>query len=329
MSLKLLLHNLSQFRDITVTPINTGGSGNGLLSLVWRLFRSISQALQKIPATDVVTLHLARPSSAPIFLALARLFHKPVILKMFGGADYRASGGLIERSCLKWAMRRAELTLLQTRRLVEMAKQDGARRVEWFSNSRPMPAAILSNAPRHAHCRRFVFVGHVNEDKGVTQIIAIDGQIPNDACIDVYGPLTNGFSREAFEGLHRVRYCGEVSSDRVMATLGEHDALVLPTHYYGEGYPGVILEAFAVGIPVITTSWLSIPEIADDSCALLVPPRNPQALADAVKRLYSDKDLYSRLCAGSAAKRIAFSAEHWTDVFVRYCREIGSERELP
>ena len=325
--LKLLLDDLARRHDVEVTAINTGGSGNNVFSMLWRLLRSISQSLQRIRSTDVVTLHLNRPTSAFIFLLLSRFFRKPVILRFFGGADYRTTGGATNRRSLEWAIRQADLTLFETKRLVAMAKEDGARRVEWYSNSRHMPPAIDTTIPRRTQCKHFVFLGHVNAYKGVREIIAIDNSIPNDAHIDLYGPLQNGFRREAFLGLQRVTYCGEISPEKVMVTLSGYDALLLPTYYSGEGYPGVILEAFAVGIPIITTAWLSIPEIADDSCAILIPPKSRQALAEAIERLYFDKALYTRLCAGSAAKRAAFSAQHWTDVFVEHCRGLLAQKK--
>ncbi|MGH9560986.1 MAG: glycosyltransferase family 4 protein, partial [Terracidiphilus sp.] len=49
-----------------------------------------------------------------------------------------------------------------------------------------------------------------------------------------------------------------------------------------EGCPNVILEALASGRPVVATNVGGIPEILDDSCGRLVPPRDPPKLADAL-----------------------------------------------
>ncbi|MEO1626915.1 MAG: glycosyltransferase family 4 protein, partial [Bacteroidota bacterium] len=56
-------------------------------------------------------------------------------------------------------------------------------------------------------------------------------------------------------------YKGVLSKAEVLPTLREYDVLILPTYYGGEGYPGSIIEAYSLGLPVITTRWKSIPEI--------------------------------------------------------------------
>ena len=56
-----------------------------------------------------------------------------------------------------------------------------------------------------------------------------------------------------------------------------------------DGLPTVLLEALAMGVPIISTSVAGIPEIsADGECGLLVPPGEPQALAAAIATLLDD-----------------------------------------
>lgn len=74
----------------------------------------------------------------------------------------------------------------------------------------------------------------------------------------------------------RVHLLGHV--DRVPALIGESDMVVLSS--VGEGLPNVVLEALALGTPVIATRVGGIPEVLPAAC--LVPPRDPDALARAV-----------------------------------------------
>ena len=66
-----------------------------------------------------------------------------------------------------------------------------------------------------------------------------------------------------FDGCRRVGYCDVVEPDNVLDVLWQYDALLLPTYQPGEGYPGVIIEACAVGLPVICTLWHRLPELVD------------------------------------------------------------------
>jgi len=93
------------------------------------------------------------------------------------------------------------------------------------------------------------------------------------------------------------------------AIVRELDVLVLPSLV--EGLPLVVLEAMALGRPVVATAVGGTPEAVDDGrTGLLVPPRDVGALADAVATLIDDPDLRGRLGrAGRARVAERFDAE--------------------
>jgi len=63
-----------------------------------------------------------------------------------------------------------------------------------------------------------------------------------------------------------------------------------------DGIPNVLLESMAVGVPVVATAVSAIPELVEDGrTGLLVPPKDPAGLADAVERVITDASLRSRL----------------------------------
>ena len=78
------------------------------------------------------------------------------------------------------------------------------------------------------------------------------------------------------------------------------DLFVLPSH--SEGLPNVVLEAFALGKPVIATSVGGIPEVIENGVnGVLVPPRQPGVLAEAMVHCFREP---SKMAAwGQAGRR--------------------------
>lgn len=94
-------------------------------------------------------------------------------------------------------------------------------------------------------------------------------------------------------------------TDRMPDLLGSLDIFVLCSRH--EAMPLVILEAMASGLPIVATRVGGIPDLTgegeSETCAILVPPEKPAAIAAALFRLESNPDLRSRLAA-QALKRV-------------------------
>lgn len=87
------------------------------------------------------------------------------------------------------------------------------------------------------------------------------------------------------------------------------DVFVLPSLW--EGLPIALLEAMAAGLPVVATRVGGVPEVVEDGVTgLLVPPRDPDALAEAITRLLRDPDLRCKMGqAGRERVESEFSVE--------------------
>ena len=86
-----------------------------------------------------------------------------------------------------------------------------------------------------------------------------------------------------------VNFLGFVEHERMPAYYAQADLLVLPSRR--EGFPLVLPEAMASGLPVVATTVGGVPEIVTDSeTGLLVPPENPRALSEAINSLLNDPD---------------------------------------
>jgi glycosyltransferase involved in cell wall biosynthesis len=89
---------------------------------------------------------------------------------------------------------------------------------------------------------------------------------------------------------------------RVLAAL---DIFVLASHH--EGLPIALLEALALGVPVVATSVGGIPEaVTDGREALLVPPGQPDRLASALESLIASAELRGALAAAASTRAESF-----------------------
>jgi glycosyltransferase involved in cell wall biosynthesis len=97
---------------------------------------------------------------------------------------------------------------------------------------------------------------------------------------------------------------GHVPDAQLAGLYAGARALAMPSSYEGFGFP--VLEAMAVGTPVITSNVSSLPEIAGDA-ALLIPPGDEQALAGAIATLLDNCVLQERLRSQGMAQAQKFS----------------------
>jgi glycosyltransferase involved in cell wall biosynthesis len=108
---------------------------------------------------------------------------------------------------------------------------------------------------------------------------------------------------------NRIALVGAVPPIELQQRYIAADLFVLASRY--EGYGMVYAEAIAHGLPVIGTTAGAIPEAVPEGAALLVPPEDVPALADALRRLLSDPTARERLAR--AARQAASRLPRWQD----------------
>ncbi len=86
---------------------------------------------------------------------------------------------------------------------------------------------------------------------------------------------------------------GQMSHSEALTEISKSDVLVLPSER--EGLPRVIVEAFELGTPVISTPVGGVPELIEDGETGLLVEREPENIADALDKLYSSQELRERL----------------------------------
>jgi glycosyltransferase involved in cell wall biosynthesis len=171
-------------------------------------------------------------------------------------------------------------------------------------------------------------VAHLADHKGHQYLIRatkiLKQQSPKIKTIIVgEGPLSMELDRQAKElDVEDIIFFLGFRKD-IPKILSSLDLFVLSSHLEGMG--SSILDAMASRLPVVATKVGGIPEVViHGETGLLVPPRNPSALARAILMLYSDKTLASRLGQkGYELVHRKFSAEAMADKVVRLYEKVG------
>jgi len=139
-------------------------------------------------------------------------------------------------------------------------------------------------------------IARLVKDKGVIEFLEASKALSSKNKIKflLVGPLGSegkqAVSKKTIDGFSSsVKYIGPVSN--VPEILSISDIFVLPT-YYREGLPRILLEAGAMGLPLITTDMPGCRDVVKDGWnGLLVPIRDPIALAVSINKLISDRSL--------------------------------------
>ena len=118
------------------------------------------------------------------------------------------------------------------------------------------------------------------------------------ACDRRRGPAGRALAEQARNTGIAVRFLGQRTD--IPALLGAADVVVVPSLW--EGQPLIVQEALRAGRPLVASRAGGIPDVTGEDAALLVPPRDPAALAAAVESVLDDPGLAAKLGAAAAER---------------------------
>jgi glycosyltransferase involved in cell wall biosynthesis len=123
--------------------------------------------------------------------------------------------------------------------------------------------------------------------------------------------------RKEIENYHvsqNVKDLGLISRSMLFALYKRSRALLFPSLYEGFGIP--LVEAMAMGTPIIASNCASIPEVVEKS-AVLFSPNSPEDFIEAVTKIYVQDATYRELSAASQKRGNYFQAINWWDSLIR------------
>ena len=125
--------------------------------------------------------------------------------------------------------------------------------------------------------KNIVFVGRIAYQKGINEILETAKSL-NDLIFHLIGPDDNKILEHC--SLKNVKIYGAKSHDEVIMFMKKMDALILPS--YSEGFPLVVLEAMACGLPILATGVGSVPDMIEDKGGVLIDLENRKSIISAI-----------------------------------------------
>ncbi|MFN2468567.1 MAG: glycosyltransferase family 4 protein [Gaiellaceae bacterium] len=182
----------------------------------------------------------------------------------------------------------------------------------------PNPVPRVARGSREEARRRFgvdgptvAFAGRLTAQKALD--VALEALARTDGVSLLLagdGPERTALAARSSElGLDgRVRFLGAQSREAVLELFRAADAAILSSSW--ENFPHTVVEALAVGTPVIATATGGVAEVVEDGRnGLLSPPGDPAALAAALGRYFGDESLRERLRSAAAPSVEAYAPE--------------------
>jgi len=175
-------------------------------------------------------------------------------------------------------------------------------------------------------------VGRLRYYKGLDTLLQALPDLP-DVCLTVVGI---GPMEEEWKALSRslgvadrVRFAGEIDDDHLPQYYQQADLFILPANARAEAYGIVLIEAMASGLPCVTTelgtgtSWI----VQDGISGFVVPPMDPPALAQAIRRLKENEPLRQQFGRAALTRaRTEFSQEVMVNKIMQIYADILADR---
>jgi glycosyltransferase involved in cell wall biosynthesis len=176
-----------------------------------------------------------------------------------------------------------------------------------------MDVDLFQNTGEPREENALLFVGNTEDSKkGLIYLFEAMTMLPEDVTLTIVddGPpkkMTAADMIKKFNLSHRVKFTGKLSYEALVSLYSRKTILVMSSLFEGFGLPAV--EAMACKTPVVVTTAGSLKEVVTEDCGILVPPKDPIALKDAILKLLSDSELRKKM--GENGRRRAVENFSW------------------
>ena len=333
-SFKLLCDYMDRDSNLDNYIINTSRNSKNFFGNYFHSILAIFKYLKIRSVVDVVMINMSPRGMISLGYIIVKLTSKKckVVVRFFGSSidNVCNENDLLKQKILSYLFKK-ELVLLQTKGLVEFCKEKFPfANIAWFPTSRSLISNEFSKIENfeqgYSSKIKFVFVGHLKPSKGI--LLLRDAVLKlnhlgydNMFIVDLYGDFRDGLCENSVS-IKNLSYKGYIKPGDTIEVLKNYDVLVFPTFHEGEGYPGVIIEAYMAGIPVITTKWKYIPEIVSEDTGLLVSPYSVDELVFSIINIIENRNKLAYLKQGATKRSKDFISDYWNQWLIDQMKEL-------
>lgn len=281
--------------------IETHRDGNKLRK-AWYAVRAMLQYMVLLPFYDIVHIHFSMPPSAYrkySFFKLAKMMGKKTVIHLHCGSQIDDIWGSVYQKMFEQCDYGVLLSEGLKQRIEGHIGQSGKLKVVYN------PCPIKTNTAKYEKKNYILFSGTLYEGKGYKDLIRAFSKVAvahKGWSLVLAG---NGEVKQARElsnqlGISdQVLLLGWVNGENKDKAFKQAAVFCLPS--YAEGFPMAVLDAWAYGLPVVTTPVGGVPDVAiDGENMLLFNPGDINTLAEKLDLIMSDKSLRDKLSASSA-----------------------------
>ena len=296
--------DVNQIVDETINNVRTirayfKKSKSKIISL-FRYFRANKLALKRLPKPDIIHVHVLTR------LGLIALWQKivhgtPYIItehwsRYLPGNDF---SGFLRKKLTKIVVKHASAVTTVTDILAKAMQAHGLSNNNYVVVPNVVDINRLKPAEHHNEVPKIVHVScFENKSKNITGLIdalsILETKNIDYQFVFIGDGIDFGMIKDYVIKLkhqERLRFTGVLEGQEYVDELASSDFLVLSSNYETQGI--VLLEAFACGIPVVSTNVGGIPEIVNETNGILVPPHDPEKLADAMQNMLQTHSNYN------------------------------------
>ncbi len=229
-------------------------------------------------------------------------FHKSIENHLFNVSTYFGLAGIF----------------VQGRSMVESLNKSGLRNAIYVPNSKFIPS-LPEKHQKFDSKIHFVFLSRIEREKGCDYIIKatrlLDARgYKNKYDITFFGKTMNGSSyagefKKQIDDNESLLYRGVLNllDYENYQELAKYDVMLFPTYWNGEGFPGVVIDAYIAGLPVIASDWnLNKDVVMDGKTGWIIPVNDIEALALKMEYVIDNPEIVRKYSENSQHQAAAY-----------------------